>query len=361
MSDQLFPEVVDAGTCFSDAATIKKVDQFACISEGAEFGLVNVSENLRFSYAPAVKGFAGDVAGSLGADESGTILWGGYGYCGFLAVNTVTKDTLNMVPYIDDFHYEEVADVYKTDFGESTLLLRLLGDKKCFMLYDFKIKQKLYVSDSISADLFRCANASSLIQERIESPKVKWYLADLTRNGLVNNRTNKLTDLLTDKQLHVINIKSYNSEKRILAGYIDLKNDRTWFAVTWNDAFDDVSMQPLKLQCPSGYSIGESWFFSSDGKWIVNTLEKKLPIEPYLEKPLLVFYNVDDKYPGKISPPVFAGKTMSGSTDINGCFVNQSKLGPLFIELTGGSVVLVYKLNDALPIIATEMAKLAPK
>jgi len=73
------------------------------------------------------------------------------------------------------------------------------------------------------------------------------------------------------------------------------------------------------------------------------------------EKPQLVFYHIDSKYPLGISPPVFA----PGGDTKNGCFVNHSKLGMVYLDFgTGYNLTMIYKMNDLLPIIAEKLKAL---
>jgi hypothetical protein len=371
MLEQLLPEVIDAGIVFTDVKTIEKSDQFACIKNADEFGHGFIDDKLEFSYKPAVKGFPGDAVGDLDADETGTIMWGKYGYCGFLAVDQETKNTLSMVPHIDDVHHEEVIFAYKIDLPGDFLLLQLCGDKNCYMIYDLAKKKSIFISDSIRADFHKIEKTTYLLGNPNHGA-VKWCIADLNLDGLRNIRTNELTVTLTNKKVNT-GITSINFKRRIIIGSIQGPNSsESWVLVKWNPDFKDVTVQPLIYQCPAEYIFDDKFQFSSDGEWLVNTAVSSAPDTstetsgfpgtPQHAPKQLVFYHINPNYPQGISPPVFAGNYIGSEGkmfSIDGCFVKHSTLGTIFLELSGGNVVLVYKMSDMLPIIAKKLASLA--
>jgi hypothetical protein len=363
MTDMLLPEMIESGHSFSETFSISGKNRFACI-HGTEFGYGTFTDDFKFKYEPIVKGFADDAVGRLGTDENGKIMWGKQGYRGFLAVDAETKDTVTFAPKeIDaDGHVMSytVFRAYLTELPGKILLFNTL-EGAYNMLYDFANKKNLFISpanDETQEIISVCKLHKTFYLLETGNLVSKWCLADLTTQGFTNIKTNKLTDLLTKKAISLsqwTRSGPFCAENRMLIGRIKSADNTIHVVACWDNKFENVSIEPLVLQCPADYNFStKDWTFSPDGKWLYNTARKFT--HSGMGDPELVFYHIDSLYPQHISPPVFAGKL--NGVDVDGCFVDHSKLGMVFLDIqTNPSYVLVYKMSDMLPIIAKKLAQ----
>ena len=364
MTDMLLPEMIETNIPFSPTASLRGKDRFACIS-GTEFGFGTFTNDLEFTYEPIVKGFAGDAVGRLGADENGTIMWGKQGYSGFLAVDTLAKDTLDIVPSISLMKGSDIFRAYLTELPGKVLLFYLDGQPK-YMLYDFLNKRELFVPNDTSRfkinNLYKISKTTYLLETFNKT--ITWYISELTNQGFDNIRTNSLTESLTQKGFSSsawTSSRPFHSDNRMLIGTIEVAGRTVNAVAHWDSEYKNVRIEPLIMQCPAAYDFStDNWTFSLDGKWLYNTATKRRYGGG--ADPELVFYHVDPKYPQGISPPVFAG--LSGAAAANdeelGCFVEHSKLGTVFIDVqTNPRYVLVYKMSGMAEIIAKKLRAMA--
>jgi hypothetical protein len=358
MTDFLLPEIIENENPFITTESVLRKDKFACIS-GTEFGFGTFSNDLKFIFEPVVKGFADDAISWLGTDEKGTILCGKQGYRGFLAVDAETKDTLDIVPSVSIGGQADIFRAYLTELPGRVLFLGFAGPPN-HMLYDFANKKDLFIPDNTPPlkinELYKISKTMYLLETFNKT--ITFYLSDLTVHGFDNLHTNTLTKSLTQKGFSSSAWKRsrpFHSGNRMLIGTIEGAGQTINAVACWDEEYQNVRIEPLIIQCPAEYAFStDNWTFSLDGKWLYNIAWKG--IYGGSSDPELVFYHIDPSYPQHISPPVFAGK-LSG-VDVNGCFVDHSKLGMVFLDIQANpGYVLVYKMSDMLPIIAKKLAQ----
>jgi hypothetical protein len=369
MTDSLVPELL--GTNCSEAIALREKNRFAC-TRGCEFCFGTLTEDLQLTYVPIKPGFADDAIGELGADENGLMMWAKQGYRGFLAIDTKTKSTLDFIPSVASLYGsgEEVLRAYLTSLSGQVLLFKLSPNEdqtRGYMLYDFANKKDLFIpplpqKNPIVFDFHRLSDTSYLIESADKSDnfhKCKWYIVDISIEGFINWRENKLTQILTSKSFCAYDGYRYrclHAGSRMFVGWVDTGARQINSVISWDVNYENVHIEPLTIQCPSEYNFyQDAWTFSLDGHWLVNVAAKINRATGTSSDPQLVFYHVDPKYPQGISLPVFAG-TINGK--VNGCFVDHTKLGMVFLDIqTGHNATLLYKMSDMLPIIAKKMAQ----
>lgn len=364
MPDMIIPEIPESPCVFSETISLLEKNRFACIV-GCEFGFGVLTEDLKLTFDPIKQGFSNDAVGTLGADENGLMIWGKQGYCGFLAIDTKTKDTVDFIPSVWDSYGKDVYRAYLTGLPKQILLFHLNSQNinLGYMLYDFTNKKNLFIpTDSsttpVGREYHKIAKITYLIETGLDV--CSWYIADLTEQGFINWRKNKLTDSLSQKNFRSSNwtrSSCFHAKNRMLIGRVIIASSSYYVIVRWDEEYSEIRIEPLKMQCPSEYSFSKcNWTFSLDGHWLFTTARKVHSETGQFDDPELVFYHVDPKYPQGISPPVFAGKT--GET-VYGCFIDHSKLGMVFLDIqTGHDLALVYKMSDMLPIIAKKLSQI---
>lgn len=124
MPDMLFPEMIDNHVYICGEKPLLEKNSFACIA-ATEFSFGTLTEDFRIIITPVKKGFANDAIGEFDANEKGSMMWAKMGYCGFLAINTLDKDTVDFVPSVALLRgtaYNEVYRTYVTDLPGNVLL-----------------------------------------------------------------------------------------------------------------------------------------------------------------------------------------------------------------------------------------------
>jgi|GEM_PF-3078239 len=373
MHIDIFPEIIDDGC--TEAVSLNGTNRFAC-TRGSIFSFGTLTDDVKLQFETIKDHFAYEGVGDLGADPDGKMLWGKDGDKGLWMIDPETKQTIDTIPFGSELYGsgEYIWRIRSTSLPGKIYYFRYRGasnveESHRYGLFDFEKRKEIFIPEIplIDPPVLTCwplAKSEYLISsfvviDKDENPIARWYIADLSLNGFVNWRTNKLTDSLTAHDFCAEDYAHHNCvniQQRIIIGHYHIGKKDFDGVVKWNDKFDDVLVSPLIMQCPSQYSFSQrGWLFSPDGNWLAGVARERNFETNTKEKPQLVFYHIDSKYPLGISPPVFA----PGGDTKNGCFVNHSKLGMVYLDFgTGYNLTMLYKMNDLLPIIAEKLKAL---
>ena len=278
-----------------------------------------------------------------------SLLWSKQGR-GFYAVDLESKKVEHIIVSHDgdsEIRNTFVINPAKKIFYIEQLTLTETGKGK-FFIYDYSNNSIQFTSNRFDGMHFPFTDSSLLWIEFYDQTKVRWHITDLEmQNVKENDLTKKLTELQIIVDDHEIN---YNTSHRIMFGWSDLSNlvnpDVTpFYLIRWDVAMKDIKTEPIIMQLPNGHNISQMCRISPDGKWLKTTATPKGDGQK-----ISIFYNLNDKYPQGLSLPVFGGNTVLENP---GCFVNHTKLGPLYVEMDSDheNVLLIYKLNDCFEIL----------
>lgn len=371
----LFPQIIDDGC--TEAVSLDSTNRFAC-TRGTIFSFGTLTDDLKLQFEAVKEHFAYSGVGDLGADPDGSLMWGKEGNKRLWMIDTKTMQTIDTIPEGSRLYKsgEYIWRIRPTSLPGRIYFFRYSPaanknyQSRWYALFDYDKRTEIFIPETPLKDppVVTCWPLDSityLISSFIEVGENKdqvdkWYLADLSIKGFINWRTNKLTDSLTSKAFIAEDLTHHNcvnSQHRMIVGHYDIGEREFNGVARWNKDFDSVAIEPLIMQCPPNYSFGQmDWLFSPDGNWLAAVAEEYLPETNSKDDPQLVFYHIDPKYPQGISPPVFGTK---GDTR-DGCFVNHSKLGMVYLDFgTGYNMTMLYKMSDLLPIIADKMLKMA--
>lgn len=183
-----------------------------------------------------------------------------------------------------------------------------------------------------------------------------WELTDFK---LQNPLKNSFTDTLTKLDIYVGD-DSWNPLSRIMVGRDRKAFNRDFYtySISWDSSFKDISISPLTYQIPKDKCFSDYFQFSLDGKWARVTASQAPTIdEDNSNQKFNVFYNIDEKYPQKISLPVFGGKTSENS---KGAFIDTPEYGTVYLDISDGlnGIIYMYKMSDVLTQIVKKSAEM---
>jgi hypothetical protein len=354
---KLMPEIATSDCPIDAAASINIPNKFACV-DGGSFAYATVGENYTITCQKIIDKFPGTSVADFQADESGSLMWGREGYRGLFALSVPDNITINTVPADGNLYggiplvarnsFLLLANMEPGGFGED-------ANNSFFIAFDMKTGKRLYDNQKAGPflnNLYQLSGNHFLGEEWKSDKKPgsysNWCWIDVNEDGFSKTQTDPFTEMLTQKKIKTgwEKLKRVDFNKRFLIGRIVTSPLDQFVSVRWKADFKDVKVDSLILQCSTKLGFGDYWNLSPDGNWLC---VKASVLDAEDRKHILIFYNVDDKYPQGLSMPVYGGYTAIPG---DGCFVNHSVLGPLYIDFSSDTkAMLIYKLIDAIALL----------
>lgn len=356
MSERLKPTILPIPGEIYDIAGIDIPNTVAIKNGKGEIALLSFDEKMRSKVEVPVPGFPG--GGMLYTDPEHKFVWTRRG-SGTYFLDTQTKQTGHCVSM---FMGSKVYQVILADPEEKVWLI-VYGQMggNLIDVFNLATDTKKTLEGAIGGLVYSFDSKRVLVNSENKHNKKDWVFTSTLITDFKNPEEFELTKKMTELEIRLdYELKKYSLRSRFMIGRTSRilnpisKDSDTQVTIRWNEE-GKTTITPLTLlQQPKEIRglpfIGE---FSSDGNWldaagryVFNGINS--PLERFV-------YHVGDQYPTGMSPPIRLGLVES---NVKGAFMLHDTLGPCYILLDPENAknVLLYKLNEGLPIIARQMA-----
>lgn len=306
--ETLKPQVIRTDKPILYLLPINEPNRLAGLNNKGEFCLLTIDKMGQVDTQTIVPGFPDNPGSDWHSDPQNKMLWQ-VRLRGFYALDIQTKQTRHIAGSgntSDEIIHSCLIDPEKKIFYIEVVDHGKPDEPYCFFtLYDFNKDEKIYKSDWVSVSIFPLNKEKILFQEYYPGPDgtlIRWFISDLKMQNKIEN---KLTKNLTKLQIDAWERSAtFSPTKRMLIGTNWINNELVYYTIRWDEAFEEVKIEPIILQRYKDGRLDDAFVFSSDGNWLKTTVE--VPNDP-LDMPRLLLYHVGDVYPQGLSLPIVGG------------------------------------------------------
>lgn len=349
---RLKPIKINSFRKISGISGIARQDHLAGINGKGEFITIQIDHKLKAHLKTVVPKFPPFDGWELKSDNEYNFIWKTRGR-GLYALDIETQKTGHCIS--SNNGNDKVVNTQLIDPENKIFMIELsrLGPGLSglagfiYVLYDLNRDKIIFESEIYAAHTYRLNDQYNFHCDILgkDHDILKWYLIDKSNKKIEN----KLTQKMTDMQINIWpKTKGISVKQKMMIGTSKtIKN--AYFSIRWDEKFEEIKIEPIIRQRPDGNFMDEAFEFSGDGKWI-KTL--RFPFNNGREMPPeLMFFHVSDNYPQGLSQPILCGFTWH---DTPGAFMDHSKLGMCYVQLSGDHTLNVYVLNEGLRILGEE-------
>lgn len=360
MQERLKPTVLPVPGDVYDIAGIDIPNTVAIMNGKGEIALLSFDENLKPKVEVPVPGFPD--GGMLYTDPEYRFAWARKG-SGTYFLDTETKQTGHCVSM---FMGSKVYQVVLADPKEKIWLI-LYGQMGGNLIDEFNLNEnkKKSFDEGLEGFVYQFSTENLLVHSENEFHIRDWVFSSISLDKFYQPDENEITKKMTELAISVSkDYKKYSLRSRFMIGTTTKIKvpyfNGTYIPVTirWNEKGETTITPLTHLHQPKDiYGLPFIGEFSSDGRWldaaaghVFNGIGN--PMERFV-------YHVGDQYPAGMSPPIRLGLV---EMNVKGAFMLHDTIGPCYVLLDTerSKNVLVYKLNEGLPIIAQQMASYIP-